>query len=116
MFTNEPANSRRLHGDESIKIFPHSDLCPDEVKHVVFSPGIVVSFSVSWLRTFGLILVPLFAAVLIPALVTGIVATMVNDLSLCGSVLACKLHQSITGGFVRSVIGKLDPEIIAAYC
>jgi hypothetical protein len=56
------------------------------VKHGFFALGVIVTFAVLWQRTFGSILVPLPVAVLILALVAGLVAAMVNYMTMRAAV------------------------------
>lgn len=52
------------------------------VKHGFFALGVVITFAVIWQRIFGSILVSLPAAVLILGLVAGLVAAMVNYMTI----------------------------------
>jgi hypothetical protein len=56
------------------------------VKHGFFALGVIVTFAVLWQRMFGSILVPLSVAVLILALVAGLVAPMVNYMTMRAAV------------------------------
>jgi hypothetical protein len=56
------------------------------VKHGFFTLGVIVTFAVLWQRIFGSILVPLAAAVLILSLVAGLVAAMVNYMTIRAAV------------------------------
>lgn len=56
------------------------------VKHGFFALGVIVTFAVLWQRTFGSILVPLSSAVLILGLVAGLVAAMVNYMTMRAAV------------------------------
>lgn len=52
------------------------------VKHGFFALGVIVTFAVLWQRTFGSILVPLSVAVLMLGLIAGLVAAMVNYMTM----------------------------------
>ena len=56
------------------------------VKHGFFALGVIVTFAVLWQRMFGSILVPLSVAVLVLALVAGLVAAMVNYMTMRAAV------------------------------
>lgn len=56
------------------------------VKHGFFALGVVVTFAVPWQLMFGSIVVPLAAAVLILGLVAGLVAAMVNYMTIRAAV------------------------------
>ena len=52
------------------------------IKHGFFALGVVITFAVLWQRAFGSILVPREAAVVILGLLAGIVAAMVNYMTI----------------------------------
>lgn len=52
------------------------------VKHGFFALGVIVTFAVLWQRVFGSILVPLSVAVLMLGLIAGLVAAMVNYMTM----------------------------------
>jgi hypothetical protein len=56
------------------------------VKHGFFALGVIVTFAVLWQRMFGSIVVPLGAAVVILGLVAGVVAAMVNYMTIRAAV------------------------------
>lgn len=55
------------------------------IKHGFFALGVIVTFAVLWQRVLGSILVPLAAAVIILGLVAGVVAAVVNYMTLMES-------------------------------
>ena len=56
------------------------------VKHGFFALGVIITFAVLWQRVFGSILVPLGAAVVILGLIAGLVAAMVNYMTIRAAV------------------------------
>jgi hypothetical protein len=52
------------------------------IKHGFFTPGVIITFAVLWQRVLGSILVPLAAAVVILGLLAGIVAAVVNYMTI----------------------------------
>jgi hypothetical protein len=58
------------------------------VKHGFFALGVIITFAVIWQRLFGSISVPLAAAVLILGLVAGVVAAMVNYMTIRAAAAA----------------------------
>jgi hypothetical protein len=57
------------------------------IKHGFFALGVIVTFAVLWQRVLGSILVPLAAAVIILGLVAGVVAAVVNYMTIMESHL-----------------------------
>jgi hypothetical protein len=52
------------------------------IKHGFFALGVIITFAVLWQRMLGSIVVPLAAAVVILGLVAGVVAAMVNYMTI----------------------------------
>jgi hypothetical protein len=52
------------------------------IKHGFFTLGVIITFAVLWQRVLGSILVPLAAAVVILGLLAGIVAAVVNYMTI----------------------------------
>jgi hypothetical protein len=65
------------------------------VKHGFFALGVVITFAVLWQRMFGSILVPLSAAVLILGLVSGLVAAMVNYMTIRAAMSREHSHPTL---------------------
>jgi hypothetical protein len=60
------------------------------LKHGFFTLGVIVTFAVIWQRTLGSILVPLWAAVVILGLISGLVSATVNYMSLRALTMAAR--------------------------
>jgi glucan phosphoethanolaminetransferase (alkaline phosphatase superfamily) len=67
------------------------------IKHGFFALGVIVTFAVFWQRVLGSILVPLAAAVIILGLVAGVVAAVVNYMTIMESHLRSQSGSSDAG-------------------